>query len=138
MVSDRIHAPDEIVQAQAHPRQWHVVTQQPGGPHPREMRPAESTKARVVGEVLKVVPVQELVMHGGLEDQKCDDRDTGCDPPAQVPTLWPLTSTALSNGGAGGRDPEVGRFRCGSPGRARRASPPARLRTGSGARGSCG
>ena len=74
MVAEGVHAPEQVVQAQGHPGQRDPVTHvKRGGPHPAELGPAEAAIVRVVEEIVRVVPVHELVLQRGQERREGDD-----------------------------------------------------------------
>ena len=62
MVTEGVHAPDPVIQAQGHPRQRNIVTHMKCGPHPAEVCPRESPIVGVAEEVQLIVPDQKLVL----------------------------------------------------------------------------
>src|SRR5712691_794056 len=75
MIAARLHAPEQVVEAEGHPGQWDVVAHVKRGPHPMQLWPAKPAIVRVVEEVLVVVPVHELVLERGQERREGDESD---------------------------------------------------------------
>src|SRR5207244_5607263 len=82
-----VHAPQQVVQAEGHPRQRNVVAQV-RGPHPAELRPAEPPIVRVVEEILIIVPVHKLVLERWQEGGEGDKRNHRRDQPAPPSVGW--------------------------------------------------
>src|SRR2546430_9544948 len=61
MIPDGIHAPEQVVQAEGHPRQRNVMAQV-RGPHPAELGPAKPPIVRVLEEIFVIVPAHKLVL----------------------------------------------------------------------------
>src|SRR5213593_4524148 len=66
MVAEGVHAPEQVVQTEGHPRQRNVVAQV-RGPHPVELRPAKPPIVGVLEEISRIVPVHKLVLQRGQE-----------------------------------------------------------------------
>src|SRR2546422_1698107 len=61
MIPEGVHAPEQVVEAESHPRQWNVVAQV-RGPHPAELGPGEPPIVRVLEEIRNIVPAYKLVL----------------------------------------------------------------------------
>src|SRR5262245_55633791 len=86
VIADRVHAPEEVIEAEGDPGQGHVVADVKGGEHPLELGPAEAAVGRVVEEVLAVVPAaHEVVAKGLLEGGEGGKGDDGRDQPESPP-----------------------------------------------------
>ena len=72
MIPDGIHAPEQVVQAEGHPRQRNVVALV-RGPHPAEVGPGEAPIVRVVEEIVIIIKVHKLVLEGGQERSAGDE-----------------------------------------------------------------
>src|SRR5258708_5591237 len=80
MVSDRVHPPDNVVQAQGHPREGDIVSHQERREHPPELDCAEAAVIRIVDKILVVIPVDESTFQGRQEDDEAhqgEDRRDG-------------------------------------------------------------
>jgi hypothetical protein len=75
VIPDRVHPPDEIVEAEGHPSQGDVETHERGGPHPAELRPAHAAIERVLRQIVGVVPVDEVGSESGQERGEREGRD---------------------------------------------------------------
>ncbi len=67
VIAERVHPPEEVVEAEADPGERDPVSGQGGGEHPAEVRPAEAAECGIVDQVHRVVPVEEPVAEGGPE-----------------------------------------------------------------------
>ncbi len=72
MIPHGIHAPEQVVHAERHPREGNVVAQV-RGPHPAEVRPGEPAIVKVVQEVYVIVPGHELVVQRWQEGRGGDE-----------------------------------------------------------------
>src|SRR2546428_9097695 len=72
MMPEGVHAPEQVVQAEGHPRQRNVVALV-RGPHPAEVGPGESPIVRVLEEISLIVPVHKLVLQRGQERSEGDE-----------------------------------------------------------------
>src|SRR5207253_3982075 len=61
MIPDGIQAPEQVVQAEGHPRQRNVMAPV-RGPHPAEVGPAKPPIVRVLEEIFVIVPAHKLVL----------------------------------------------------------------------------
>jgi hypothetical protein len=61
MITERLHTPQQIVQAEGNPAERLVMTLVKGSKHPEEMRPAKTSKVLVLDESLQVIPIDEAV-----------------------------------------------------------------------------
>ena len=86
VVAAGVHAPEQVIQPEGHPRQRNVVTQLRGSPHPAEVGPAKPPVVRVLEEILVVVPVHKLVVERWQERGEGDDSDHHRDKPG-APSL---------------------------------------------------
>ena len=79
VVSPRVHAAQDIVQAQGQPGHRDVVTHEGGPEHPADLGPAETAIVLVLDEVALVVPVEELAREARREgeDRDGDDNEEG-------------------------------------------------------------
>src|SRR2546430_3390148 len=99
MVAEGVHAPEQVVQTEGHPRQRNVVAQV-RGPHPAEVSPAEPPIVRVVEEIRSIVPVHKLVLERGEEGSEGDKSNQQWDQPV-APSLGQCAGhrfTVLSEG----------------------------------------
>src|SRR6266852_4344195 len=62
VVADRLESAQDVVEAEAHPGQWNPVAQHGAGPHPLELREAETVDTRVLDDRVIVVPVDEICL----------------------------------------------------------------------------
>src|SRR2546427_5220378 len=84
MIPERIHAPQQVVQAEGHPRERNVVAPV-RRPHPAEVAPGEPPIVRVVEEILVIVPVDELVLERRQERGEGDESNERGDKPVDPP-----------------------------------------------------
>src|SRR5262249_59527853 len=70
-----------VVEAETHPGQRDVVAEDGARPHPPELRSTEPMHARIVHDVVAIVPVEEVTgdagpegEHGGREDEDAQPR----------------------------------------------------------------
>src|SRR4029077_6174150 len=79
VVSPRVHAAQDVVEAQGQPGHGDVVAHEGGPEHPADLGPAEAAIVLVLDEVALVVPVQELAREarGEGEDGDGDDGEEG-------------------------------------------------------------
>src|SRR5437667_10025494 len=70
MVAPRVHAPQDVVEAERQPRDGDVVTEVEAGEHPAEIRPAEPPVVRILYQVRDIVPVE-------VASERREKRDDG-------------------------------------------------------------
>jgi hypothetical protein len=61
MVSEGVHAPENIIQTISHPGERHARTQIAGGKHPAKLLPTQTAVIRIGDEKRFVVPVDKSV-----------------------------------------------------------------------------
>ena len=81
MVARRVHAPEDVVEAEREPRQRDVMAHQDGREEVPELRLPETAVLQVVGEVDLVVPLDEFVEQCRKEDDEGDQGEGARDRP---------------------------------------------------------
>src|SRR2546426_3152821 len=84
MIPDGIHAPQQVVQAEGHPRERNVVAPV-RRPHPAEVAPGEPPIVRFAEKILVIVPVDDLVLEGRQERGEGDESNERGDKPVDPP-----------------------------------------------------
>jgi hypothetical protein len=75
MVSERVHAPENIIQAISHPREGHARTHIAGGKHPMNLFPTQTAVTRIGDKKRLVVPVDKSVLQCRQISEHSDDEN---------------------------------------------------------------
>src|SRR3954466_606458 len=75
MITGRLHAPEEIIDAEGHPAERLIMTHIKCREHPFELRPAEPAIGQVFRHCGVIVPIDEIVPERGQKDRSGRDYD---------------------------------------------------------------
>ena len=75
MVSEGVHAPENIIQAISHPGERHTRAQIAGGKHPAKLVPTQTAVIGIGDQKRLVVPVDKSVLQRGDKDHYGDDEN---------------------------------------------------------------
>ena len=72
MVTEWVHAPEHIVEAESDPAQRLVMTSVKRPNHPANLFPTQTSVVGILQQIHGVVPFDEVVLQYGIENQRDD------------------------------------------------------------------